>query len=123
MLLSVHTVGPSFDNEPYAHAPGFYRATGFSPLEELNNLDWPGPPLILVRKLQIDFPVAVPFAVPLSVCNSQSWRLMHDRHRPAGDNWCSASRPFPPAVRHIPGLDDEVRFGFVNVRQDYLTDI
>ena len=51
MLLSVHTVGPSFDNEPYAHTPGFYRATGFSPLEELNNLDWPGPPLILVRKL------------------------------------------------------------------------
>ena len=48
---------------------------------------------------------------------------MHDRHRPVVENWCSASRPFPPAVRHIPGLDDEVRFGFVNVRQDYLTDI
>ena len=50
-LLSVHTVGPSFESEPYAHTRGFYRATGFYPLEEHNNLDWPGPTLILVRKL------------------------------------------------------------------------
>ena len=51
MLLSVHTVGPSFENEPYAHTRAFYRATGFHPLEEHNNLDWAGPSLILVRKL------------------------------------------------------------------------
>ena len=51
MLLSVHTVGASFDNEPYAHTRAFYQATGFSPLEEHNNLDWAGPTLILVRQL------------------------------------------------------------------------
>ena len=51
MLLSVHTVGPSFENEPYAHTRAFYRATGFHPLEEHINLDWAGPTLILVRKL------------------------------------------------------------------------
>jgi GNAT superfamily N-acetyltransferase len=50
-LLSVHTVGPSFDNEPYAHTRAFYQAMGFSPLEEHNNLDWVGPTLILVRQL------------------------------------------------------------------------
>ena len=51
VLLSVHTVGPSFENEPYAHTRAFYRATGFHPLEEHNNLDWAGPSLIFVRKL------------------------------------------------------------------------
>ena len=51
VLLSVHTVGPSFENEPYAHTRAFYGATGFHPLEEHNNLDWAGPSLILVRKL------------------------------------------------------------------------
>lgn len=50
-LLSVHTVGPSFDNVPYAQTRAFYQAMGFSPLEEHNNLDWAGPTLILVRQL------------------------------------------------------------------------
>lgn len=50
-LLSVHTVGPSFDNEPYAQTRAFYRATGFYSLEEHNKLDWDGPTLILVRQL------------------------------------------------------------------------
>lgn len=50
-LLSVHTVGASFDNEPYAHTRSFYAAMGFYPLEEHHNLDWPGPTLILVRQL------------------------------------------------------------------------
>ncbi|WIB65787.1 GNAT family N-acetyltransferase [Curtobacterium sp. MCBD17_040] len=51
-LLSVHTVGPSFQNEPYAHTRAFYRSVGFTPLEEHDGLDWPGPTLILVRPLQ-----------------------------------------------------------------------
>ena len=51
-LLSVHTVGPSFDNEPYSQTRAFYRSAGFHPLEEHHNLDWDGPTLILVRTLQ-----------------------------------------------------------------------
>ena len=51
MLLSVHTVGASFDNEAYSQTRAFYRATGFYALEEHNNLDWAGPTLILVRLL------------------------------------------------------------------------
>lgn len=50
-LLSVHTVGPSFDNEPYAQTRGFYSPLGFLPLEEHHGLDWPGPTLIMVRHL------------------------------------------------------------------------
>lgn len=50
-LLSVHTVGPSFENEPYARTRAFYRAMGFYPLEEHNKLDWDGPTLIPVRQL------------------------------------------------------------------------
>lgn len=50
-LLSVHTVGPSFDSESYADTRRFYRATGFYPLEEHNGLGWYGPSLILVRVL------------------------------------------------------------------------
>ena len=52
VLLSVHTVGPSFDNEPYSQTRAFYRAAGFHPLEEHHNLDWDGPTLILVRPLE-----------------------------------------------------------------------
>lgn len=51
VLLSVHTVGPSFENEPYAHTREFYRRVGFTPLEEHDGLDWAGPTLILVRPL------------------------------------------------------------------------
>ncbi len=50
-LLSVHTVGPSFDSEPYADTRQFYKATGFYPLEEHHGLNWPGPSLILARAL------------------------------------------------------------------------
>lgn len=50
-LLSVHTVGPSFEHEPYAQTRAFYRAVGFLPLEEHDGLDWSGPSLILVRPL------------------------------------------------------------------------
>jgi GNAT superfamily N-acetyltransferase len=51
-FLTVHTVGPSFDHEPYAQTRAFYRALGFSPLEEHRGLDWPGPTVILVRPLR-----------------------------------------------------------------------
>ena len=51
MLLSIHTVGPSLENEFYTHSRSFYRATGSHPLEEHNILDWAGLSLILVRKL------------------------------------------------------------------------
>ena len=50
-LLSVHTVGPSFQHEPYAQTRAFYRGVGFLPLEEHDGLDWSGPSLILVRPL------------------------------------------------------------------------
>ncbi|MEZ2371482.1 GNAT family N-acetyltransferase [Arthrobacter sp. RCC_34] len=51
LMLTVHTVGPSFPHEPYAQTRAFYRRLGFIPLEEHENLDWPGPTLILVRPL------------------------------------------------------------------------
>ena len=51
-LLSVHTVGPSFEHEPYAQTRGFYRRLGFLPLEEHPGLDWSGPTLIIVRPLR-----------------------------------------------------------------------
>ena len=51
VLLSVHTVGLSFDSDSYAETRAFYRATDFYPLEEHHNLDWSGPTLILVRRL------------------------------------------------------------------------
>lgn len=49
--LTVHTVGPSYDYEPYARTRAFYRAVGFVPLEEHQRLDWDGPTLILLRRL------------------------------------------------------------------------
>lgn len=51
VLLSVHTVGPSFESEAYAQTRSFYQATDFYPLEEHSNLDWSGPTLVLVRPL------------------------------------------------------------------------
>ena len=50
-LLSVHTVGPSFVNEPYAQTRRFYEAAGFLPLREFDNIDWNGPTLVMVRPL------------------------------------------------------------------------
>ena len=49
--LSVHTVAESFANEAYAQTRAFYLGTGFIPLEEHENLDWPGPSVIMVRAL------------------------------------------------------------------------
>ena len=51
LMLTVHTVGPSYPHEPYAQTRDFYRRLGFIPLEEHENLDWPGPTLILARPL------------------------------------------------------------------------
>lgn len=50
-LLSVHTVGPSYESDHYSRTREFYRALGFLPLEEHIGLDWRGPTLILVRAL------------------------------------------------------------------------
>ncbi len=40
-LLSVHTVGPSFDSEPYAETRKFYKGTGFCPLKSTTALTGP----------------------------------------------------------------------------------
>lgn len=50
-LLSVHTVGPSFVSLPYAQTRSFYTGLGFIPLQEIDNIDWSGPTLILVMPL------------------------------------------------------------------------
>ncbi|SEE31797.1 GNAT family N-acetyltransferase [Ruania alba] len=52
-MLTVHTVGPTFEHEPYAQTRAFYRRLGFVPLEEHTNLDWPGPTVIMVRPLRV----------------------------------------------------------------------
>jgi GNAT superfamily N-acetyltransferase len=50
-MLQVKTLGPSDPDEHYAHTLAFYRAMGFVPLQEFNDL-WPGNPcLILVKSL------------------------------------------------------------------------
>ena len=51
LVLTVHTVGPSFNHDGYAQTRSFYLALGFIPLEEHSGLDWPGPTLILARPL------------------------------------------------------------------------
>lgn len=50
-MLTVHTVGPSYEHAPYAQTRAFYRAVGFIALEEHDGLDWPGPTLILAMPL------------------------------------------------------------------------
>ncbi len=50
-LLTVHTVGPSYENSAYASTRAFYRAIGFLPMQEFFNLDWDGPTLIFVKPL------------------------------------------------------------------------
>ena len=59
MLLSVHSVGASFDNEPHDHTRAFPHATGIYPVEAHNNLDRVGPTLILVGHLSIVVPITV----------------------------------------------------------------
>lgn len=51
-LLEVKTVGPSHQDEGYAATRAFYEARGFVPLQELDNIDWAGPTLILVKPLE-----------------------------------------------------------------------
>lgn len=50
-LLEVKTVGSSYEDAGYAATRAFYQARGFLPLEEIDNLDWDGPTLILVKPL------------------------------------------------------------------------
>lgn len=50
-LLSVHTVGPSYEDEAYAATRAFYRRVGFVPVQEFEGLDWEGPTLLMVRAL------------------------------------------------------------------------
>jgi GNAT superfamily N-acetyltransferase len=48
--LTVKTLGPSMDYEPYARTRGFYRAVGFTPLEEFTEIWGPeNPCLFMVR--------------------------------------------------------------------------
>ena len=50
--LQVKTVGPSSDDAAYALTRKFYRAMGFSPLEEIKTLwDEHNPCLILIKGL------------------------------------------------------------------------
>lgn len=50
-LLEVKTVGASYEDAGYAATRAFYEARGFLPLEEIEDLDWAGPTLILVKPL------------------------------------------------------------------------
>ncbi len=49
--FEVHTVGPSFDHAGYAATRAFYKAVGFSPMHEFENLDGDGHTLILIKHL------------------------------------------------------------------------
>jgi GNAT superfamily N-acetyltransferase len=50
-FLTVKTLGPSHPSEPYAETRAFYRACGFSPLEEFKTEIWgpENPCLFMVR--------------------------------------------------------------------------
>lgn len=50
-VFQVKTVGESFEDEGYAATRAFYRSRGFVPLEEIHNIGWDGPTLILVKVL------------------------------------------------------------------------
>lgn len=50
-LLTVHTVGPSYENAAYARTREFYLSNGFLPMQEFTNIDWDGPTLVLVKPL------------------------------------------------------------------------
>lgn len=50
-LLEVKTVGPSYEDQGYAATRAFYAARGFLSLEELADLDWDGPTLVMVKPL------------------------------------------------------------------------
>lgn len=48
--LTVKTLGPSQDHEPHARTRAFYRAVGFTPLEEFAELWDPGNPCLFLVK-------------------------------------------------------------------------
>ena len=50
-LLTVHTVGPSYENAAYANTREFFQSSGFLPTREVTNIDWDGPTLVLVKPL------------------------------------------------------------------------
>jgi GNAT superfamily N-acetyltransferase len=54
IYLTVKTLGPSEDYEPYARTRAFYRAVGFTPLEEFTDLwaDSENPCLFLVKPVK-----------------------------------------------------------------------
>lgn len=49
-LIEVKTLGPSHSDPFYARTRSFYRAMGFLPLEELQEL-WPGNPCLIMVKV------------------------------------------------------------------------
>jgi len=52
VLFQVKTIGESFDDEGYAATRAFYRSRGFVPMEEICNISWDGPTLILAKALK-----------------------------------------------------------------------
>lgn len=48
-FLSVKTLGPSHPDPAYAASRGFYKAMGFAPVEEIEDV-WPGNPCLLLIK-------------------------------------------------------------------------
>lgn len=50
-IFQVKTVGESFEDAGYAATRAFYRSLGFLPLEEIRNIGWDGPTLVLVKSL------------------------------------------------------------------------
>ena len=46
--LTVKTVGPSRESEPYERTKAFYRAVGFEPLEEFDTIWGPGNPCLMM---------------------------------------------------------------------------
>jgi GNAT superfamily N-acetyltransferase len=50
LYLSVKTLGPSAEYEPYARTRAFYRALGFVPLEEFTEVWGPDNPTLLMVK-------------------------------------------------------------------------
>jgi GNAT superfamily N-acetyltransferase len=50
-VLQVKTLGEASDHQGYAATRAFYRARGYSRLEEVTNFGWSGPTLIMVKSL------------------------------------------------------------------------
>lgn len=48
-FLTVKTLGPSHPDPAYEASRGFYRAMGFQPIEEIQDI-WPGNPCLLLLK-------------------------------------------------------------------------